>query len=94
LDQSTGATNGNLSGHAWMNPRDSDARTGTVVTPSNSVGWVSFDRAETGNPHLMTLDNFTGSPLAHIDLDPTSPTKGQVVGWVKILSAKPSCSDE
>ena len=61
-------TNGNLSGHAW----------------SNNVGWVSFNRSETGNPpNPPGNDPGNGSgPIAKVNL-----TSGVFQGWGRVLAA-------
>lgn len=73
---------GTLSGQAWS-PNDPDSSGNPT-----GIGWVSFDRAVTGNPTLAWGDpglSQAGTPLAYIDW-----TTGDVRGWARAIVA---CKD-
>jgi len=58
---------GNFSGYAW----------------SSNMGWISFDRAQTGNPPGDPFNGGSG-PIAHTEL--SGEYAGQISGWAKVLS--------
>ena len=58
---------GNFSGYAW----------------SSNVGWISFDRSDTGNPPSDDPGSGAG-PIAKVDF--VSAVPGEINGWAKILS--------
>src|SRR3989338_3748367 len=57
-------TEHNLSGFGW----------------SGTIGWISFDRAETGNPPNSDINSGTGS-IAKVNFG-----SGAVNGWARALS--------
>lgn len=68
---------GGFSGEAWVGGGEE----GGVDVPM--LGWLSFDRSETGNPPAAPFD--TGDPtdsIASLDFQ-----TGQVFGWMKALAA-------
>lgn len=69
---------GNFSGQAWSSSPDT-----TKTPPQGGVGWISFDRAVTGNPPAAPYQTgvFT-DPIAKADI-----TTGAVTGWARALSA-------
>lgn len=72
-NKSTGG-NGNFSGTAWSRG----------ATLDGGIGWISFDRAKTGNPPVGQSDpglTKTGSPLAYVDW-----STGNVHGWARALA--------
>ena len=97
----------NVSGFAWnsnigwisFNCTDStcDKDYGVKIDPvtgnfsgyawSSSVGWISFNRSDTGNPPSDPYKDDSG-PIAKYD-----SVSGKVYGWARILSYKPSGTD-
>jgi hypothetical protein len=55
---------GDFSGYAW----------------SDNIGWVSFNRADTGNPPAAPNNSGSG-PIAKYDL-----STGNITGWMRVLS--------
>jgi len=73
IDSSTGG----FSGEAWVGGGEEKG----VDVPM--LGWLSFDRSETGNPPAVPFN--TGDPtdsIARLDFQ-----TGQVLGWMKALAA-------
>lgn len=66
VDTTTKGTGGvgNFSGNAW----------------GENVGWISFDRAETGIPPGPPFDGASG-PIAQVDW-----STGKVTGWMRVLA--------
>lgn len=67
--------NGDFSGHAWSSGID------TVPDPDQGgIGWISFERADTGDPPGDPYQS-TGGAIAKVD------ALGNVTGWARALSA-------
>jgi hypothetical protein len=67
---------GNISGRAWSNPRDGAAGT-------NNIGFLSFNRSETGNPPSADVgdpDN-VNSAIAKFN------TNNTITGWARYMSS-------
>jgi hypothetical protein len=65
-------TTGDFSGYAW----------------SENIGWISFNRTETGNPPAPPFDTTTGA-IAKLDLTDDGSVCGQkywVCGWARALA--------
>jgi len=77
LDQRTG----DFSGIAWSSDID------TVPNPDQGgIGWISFNRAQTGNPPSAPY-NTVGGAIAKTDMS------GNVTGWARALAAcDPNCA--
>ena len=72
LDPSTG----NFSGQAWSSAPD------TNTPPQGGVGWISFDRAVTGNPPGAPYQTgISSDPIAKVDT-----ITGSVTGWARALA--------
>ncbi|KKT37866.1 MAG: hypothetical protein UW27_C0008G0001 [Parcubacteria group bacterium GW2011_GWA1_44_13] len=66
---------GEFKGHAWSSDID------TAPNPDQGgIGWISFDRAVTGNPPANPY-MLTGGAIAKTD------TSGNVTGWARALAA-------
>jgi len=61
---------GDFSGYAWSRG----------ATNEGGIGWISFDRAKTGNPPLAPFDGGIG-PIAQVDW-----ATGNVTGWARALA--------
>lgn len=73
--------NGELSGYAWINPYDDSANT-------SNIGWLSFNKSETGIPPAPPFDNNDQNYIAQLDLNETSPSYNQLLGWARFLGLK------
>lgn len=66
---------GNFSGQAWSSAPDT-----TKTPPQGGIGWISFDRAVTGNPPGLPFNGGSG-PIAQVNT-----TTGAVTGWARALA--------
>lgn len=67
--------NGNMSGDGW----------------SSNIGWVSFNRSETGNPPSDDPGSGSGA-IAKINMSNGSQS-GKITGWARVLSAMSDTTD-
>jgi hypothetical protein len=70
---------GSFSGYAYFDMDDPN-------TPEQEVGWISFNRSDTGNPPGPPFNTGSG-PIARVDLDGTVCGQvGWVCGWARALN--------
>ena len=78
IDTGTGA----FSGNAWSSKIDT-----TMIPNQGGIGWISFDRAVTGNPPGSPYQTGVSTdPIAKVDT-----TTGNVTGWARALA---SCTQD